>query len=115
MNQATQVIRPTAFKVKAAPSKRAVKANRRQAMAATGLATVAIALAALSLADLAHGVALVSPGSAGWQSWALAIGIDCGFITTEFGQLTIGEKLRKAIACYAKPLIIGTMIKAAPS
>jgi hypothetical protein len=83
---------------KAAPSKRAMKANRRQAMTATALGGVAVALAALSLNDLASGIALVSPNVSTWQAWALAIGIDAGFITTELVQLTISEKLRKAIA-----------------
>ena len=103
----------TSTKAKAAPSKRALKANRRQAMTATVLGGVAVALAALSLSDLAHGIALASPGSAGWQSWALAIGIDCGFIGTELVQLTIGEKLRKAIGRYSQSLIAGTMIGSA--
>jgi hypothetical protein len=78
-------------------------------MAATALGGVAVALAALSLHDLADGIALVSPGSSGWQSWALAVGIDCGFITTELLQLTIGEKLRKQISRYSQGLIVGTM------
>ena len=45
--------------------------------------------------------------------WALAIGIDCGFIATEFTQLAIGDKLRRAISGYTKPLIIGTMLGSA--
>jgi hypothetical protein len=99
MLQAVQLNTTKTFaKAKAAPSKRAMKANRRQAMTATALGGVAVALAALSLNDLASGIALVSPNVSTWQAWALAIGIDAGFITTELVQLTISEKLRKAIA-----------------
>ena len=94
-------------------TKRNTKALQRQTYAASGIGLVAVSLAALSLSDLAHGVALVSPGSAGWQSWALAIGIDCGFISTEFVQLSIPEKLRKSISGYTKPLILGTMLGSA--
>jgi hypothetical protein len=114
MLQAVQLNTTKAFtKAKAAPSRKAVKANQRQAMTATALGGVAVAAAALSLCDLAHGIALVSPASAGWQSWALAISIDCGFIGTELVQLTIGEKLQRSIARYSQSLIAGTMVGSA--
>ena len=113
MSQVVALNTTKAFAKAKSPSKRAIKANRRQAMTATALGGVAVALAALSLNDLASGIALVSPNVSTWQAWALAIGIDAGFITTELVQLTIGEKLRKAIARYSQGLIGGTMVGSA--
>jgi hypothetical protein len=51
-------------------------------------------LTALSLSHLAHGVEIVT-GSSTWESWAMAAGVDCGFITLELSQLAIGDIVRK--------------------
>lgn len=93
-------------------TKRAAKALQRQAYTALGIGGVSVALTALSLDHLAQGVTIVTH-TGGWQAWALAIGIDLGFIATELANLTIPEKLRKTISCYTKPLILGTMLGSA--
>jgi hypothetical protein len=114
MSQAPQVVAFPSKSPKAkSPSRKAAKQINRQAIAATALGGVAVALAALSLNDLASGIALVSPNVATWQAWALAVGVDCSFIATELIALTIGDKLRKTIARYSQGLIAGTMIGSA--
>jgi hypothetical protein len=92
----------------ASTSKRAVKALRRQTITAGLVGGVAVALTALSLHDLAEGVRIVTH-SATWQSYAMASGIDLGFISTELAMLTASDKERKAIAKFANPAIIGTL------
>ncbi len=37
------------------------------------------------------------------------IGIDLGFVALELSQLSIGDKLRKQVAKFAKPAIAGTV------
>jgi hypothetical protein len=113
MNQAAQVVRlpstkPQAPSVKHRIGKRATRAIRRQSILAGAIGVVAMALTALSLNHLAHGVELVTSSSP-WEAWAMAIGIDCGFIAVELSQITIGEKLRRKLAWYAKPAILGTL------
>ena len=111
MQQAAKIVTlPTSKKQasQARNTKRATRALRRQSFMAAGIGFVAVALIALSLKHLAQGVEIVTH-TGGWQAWALAIGIDLGFIATELAQITVGEKLRKSIVCYTKPLIIGTM------
>lgn len=96
----------------ATKSRRAVRAMRRQALAAAGIGLVAATLTGLSLSHLAHGIALVT-AAPDWQAWSMAVGIDLGFVGLELSQLTIGEKLRKAVACYTRPAIAGTLIGSA--
>jgi hypothetical protein len=91
-----------------AKSRKAVKAERRQAVTALLVGGVAVALTALSLHDLAEGVRIVTH-SATWQSYAMASGIDLGFVSTELAMLTASDKERKAIAKFANPAIIGTL------
>jgi hypothetical protein len=52
-------------------------------------------------------------GSSTWEAWAMAVGIDIGFVATELGQLVIGERLRKAISVYLKTTIFGTLAASA--
>jgi hypothetical protein len=73
---------------------RAAKALRRQAGTAIGVGLVAVTLTALSLSHLAHG---------------MAIGIDLGFVALELSQLAIGDKVRKQVARFARPAILGTL------
>jgi hypothetical protein len=111
MNQATVVKLPSTPKNQAPPrpkSKTAVKALRRQTITAGLVGGVAVALTALSLHDLAEGVRIVTH-SATWQSYAMASGIDLGFISTELAMLTASDKERKALARFANPAIIGTL------
>jgi hypothetical protein len=65
-------------------------------------------LTALSLHDLAEGFRIVTH-VAPWQSYAMASGIDLGFISTELAMLTASDKERKAISKFANPAIIGTL------
>jgi hypothetical protein len=111
MIQATVVKLPSTPKNQAPSrpkSRKAVKAERRQAVTALLVGGVAVALTALSLHDLAEGVRIVTH-SATWQSYAMASGIDLGFISTELAMLTASEKERKALAKFANPAIIGTL------
>jgi hypothetical protein len=96
---------------KRAPSRsdrRAHKALRRQAGTAIGVGTVAVTLTALSLSHLAHGVEIVT-GSSLWEAWAMAIGIDLGFVALELSQLAISDKVRRQVSRFARPAILGTL------
>jgi hypothetical protein len=94
-------------------SKRVVRALRRQVYSAVGVGSIAVTLTALSLTHLAHGIEIVTSAPA-WESYAMAIGIDLGFITAEFSQLlATNEKLRKQIARFTGPAIMGTLVGSA--
>ncbi len=100
-----------------APTKKSnrsmLKRMRRQAMAASAIGAVSVALVALSLDHLAHGIDIVT-GTTGWQSWAMAVGIDLGFIALEIAQLAAAtDKVAKSIAKFTKPAIVGTMLGSA--
>jgi len=72
------------------------------------IGAVACTLTGLSLSHLAHGISLVT-GAEVWEGWAMAVGIDIGFIALELSQLSIGDRLRKQVAKFAKPAILGTL------
>jgi hypothetical protein len=94
-------------------NRRALKALRRQSGAAIAIGGVGVTLVTLSLNHLAHGIELVT-GAPAWEAWAMAIGIDLGFVALEISQLAaMGEKLRKQIARWARPAILGTVIGSA--
>lgn len=91
------------------------KASRklnRQALMASGLGLAAGALICLSLDDLAKGIAEVTNIS-DWHAWAMAIGVDFGFVMLELSQLTMTDKLRKQLSRYSNPAIIGTLMGSA--
>src|SRR5262249_58184343 len=48
-------------------------------------------------------------GSSTWESWAMAIGIDLGFVALELSQLAISKKVRKQVGRFARPAILGTL------
>jgi hypothetical protein len=105
----------TVHQLKAAPkraahpaTRRAYKALRRQAGTAIGVGAVAVTLTTLSLSHLAHGIEIVT-GCQSWEGWAMAVGIDLGFVALELSQLAIGDKLRKQVARFARPAILGTL------
>jgi hypothetical protein len=75
---------------------------------AAAIGFVAVALTALSLSHLAGGVKLVTH-SADWQAWAMAVGIDLGFVCTELSQIVIHERLRRRLAVYSRLVIFGTL------
>jgi hypothetical protein len=94
-------------------NRQALKALRRQSGAAIAIGAVGVTLVTLSLNHLAHGIELVT-GAAPWEAWAMAVGIDLGFVALETSQLAAAsDKLRKQIARFAKPAIIGTLIGSA--
>lgn len=84
------------------------RAVRRQALSATAIGAVAATLTGLSLSHLATGIQLATSAPE-WQSWAMAVGIDLGFVALELSQLSIAEKLRRQVARYARPAIMGTL------
>jgi len=89
------------------------RALRRQAGAAIGIGFVAATVTALSLHHLADGITIVTHAS-GWESWAMAIGIDLGFVPAELSSiLATTDKVRKAIRKYSSPAIAGTLVGSA--
>jgi hypothetical protein len=94
-------------------NRRALKALCRQSGAAIAIGAVGVTLVTLSLNHLAHGIDLVT-GAPAWEAWAMAVGIDLGFVALEASQLAaMGEKLPKQIARWARPAILGTVIGSA--
>jgi hypothetical protein len=91
------------------PSNHWRKAMRRQSLSATGIGLAIIVLTTLSLSHLASGITIVTHSPA-WQGWALAIGIDCGFILMELACITtMADKVRRVVERYASPAIAGTL------
>ena len=88
--------------------RRALKALRRQAGTALGVGAVAVTLTALSLSHLAHGIEIVT-GCQPWEGWAMAVGIDLGFVALELSQLAVADKLRRQVSRFARPAILGTL------
>lgn len=90
-----------------------IRRMHRQALAGGAIGAVAICLMALSLSHLAAGIELVTGGH-GWESWAMAIGIDCGFVALELGQIAaFTEKVKRTVARFARPTILATMLGSA--
>jgi hypothetical protein len=109
MNATLHTLKTAAPKRAAHPNtRRANKALRRQAGTAIGVGAVAVTLTALSLSHLAHGIEIVT-GCQRWEGWAMAVGIDLGFVALELSQLAIGDKLRKQVSRFARPAILGTL------
>jgi hypothetical protein len=94
-------------------TRRMAAALRRQTGTAIATGAVATALVALSLSHLAHGIEIVTY-SPTWEAWAMAVGIDLGFVTIELSQvLATTEAVRRRIARHAKPAVAGTLIGSA--
>jgi hypothetical protein len=88
---------------------RATRAMQRQAATAVGIGAVAVTLTALSLSHLAHGIELVTH-TADWEAWAMAVGIDLGFVALELSQLAaVSDHVRRQVSRFARPAIIGTL------
>jgi hypothetical protein len=73
---------------------------------------VALVLLGLSLSHLASGVAIVT-GAGYSDGWAMAIGIDLGFIALELATLVAPADKRDAVTRYASPAIVGTLATSA--
>lgn len=94
-------------------NRKAAKKLQRQSKAAIGIGVVATTLTALSLSHLAHGIEIVCCAPS-WQGWAMAVGIDCGFIGLELASISAATvHVGKQIATFAKPAIIGTLVLSA--
>jgi hypothetical protein len=78
-------------------SARMARALNRQAGTAIGVGTVAVTLTALSLSHLARGVEIITASSSS-EAWAMAVGIDLGFIALELSQLAISDKVRRQVS-----------------
>lgn len=107
----TNVVKlPVQKSVGKAKSKRAIKVSRAQALAATGVMSVALVLTGLSLTHLSHGIELVTHAPS-WEAWSMALGVDLGFIALELAQLVpMQDKTRNKIKGYMKWGIIGTLV-----
>lgn len=91
-------------------SKRSVTLQHR-----AGTATLLIAgvLTCLSLSHLAHGVAVVTHAPI-WEAWAMAIGIDLGFLACEAACiLAATNKAVEITRKFAKPTVISLLVASA--
>jgi len=105
--------KPAANPAPVVRSKSWLRKMARQRSAAYGIGVVAVVLMGLSLSHLASGVHALTHGDE-WHAWAMAVGIDAGFIGLELGQLCVAnETVRRTIAKWAEPTIIGTLIVSA--
>lgn len=80
-----------------------------------GQVTLVIAgiLTLLSLSHLAHGVQVVTHAPM-WEAWAMAIGIDLGFLACEAACVLAATDAAKSIVNrFAKPTVIATMVASA--
>lgn len=79
-----------------------------------GYATLTIAgvLTFLSLSHLAHGVSIVTHAPT-WEAWAMAIGIDLGFLSCEAACVLVTDQARAMVNRFAKPTVIATMLGSA--
>jgi hypothetical protein len=57
---------------------------------------------------LAREVEIITASSSG-EAWAMAVGINLGFIAIELSQLAINDKVRKQVSRFARPAILGTL------
>lgn len=114
MTTQTNVVRlPRAAKLIDRRRKQAVRISRSQALAAGSVGTVALVLTALSLTHLSHGIEMVTHSPV-WESWAMAFGIDAGFVAIELAMLCpMSDKTARAIKSYATWAIGGTLVGSA--
>lgn len=88
------------------------KKLKRQMLSGVGIGAVAACLTGLSLSHLSHGIEIVTNCDS-IEAWAMAIGIDLGFVSLELAQINATEKVAKLIKSYTKPAIVGTLIGSA--
>jgi len=73
---------------------------------------VSSVLLALSLSHTAEGVHMIT-GSIDVQSWAMAVGIEAGYVSLELAMLLAPSHLRARVARFAYPAIVGTLMGSA--
>ncbi len=104
--------RPISLPRRRAPRRSAASSParmRRQRLAAGASGTVAIILTGLSLTHLAHGIAVVT-SAAPWETWAMATGIDLGFLAAESAMLcAASEPVRRTVGRWAHPTVIASL------
>jgi hypothetical protein len=76
------------------------------------LAGTTVGLMAVSLTHLSDGVTQLT-AIPEWQSWAMAIGIDCMLISVALAQLTASPEVKKDIAAVAHSMEAGTLVMSA--
>lgn len=105
----TVVSMKTAAAPAARPRKKTAEQKRSQFKTAASAAVggVAVALTALSLTHLAHGVELMT-GASPWQCWLTAAGVDLGFVALEAISLAVASDKRASqqVDRWARPFII---------
>ena len=89
-----------------------VRMSKQQALGAVILGLVAVVLIALSLAHLAHGIELVTR-SPRWEAWAMAVGIDLGFVALELAKITANDRTMKQVARSLNVAIVATLVGSA--
>lgn len=115
MNEAAKVVKFPKKVVKTNPKLSSINRRqlRQQLLSGAAVSVVALTLTGLSLNHLAHGIAIVTHSDM-IESWAMAIGVDLGFVAVEMAQMSVtNEKLSKEINQYAGPTIVGTMVGSA--
>src|SRR5437867_8257438 len=88
-----------------------MRMSKQQATGAAVNSLIAGVLIALSLSHLAHGIELA--GSPAWEAWAMAFGIDLGFVGLELTKITANERTMKAIGTITNWAIVLTMMGSA--
>jgi hypothetical protein len=76
------------------------------------LAGTTVGLMAVSLTHLSDGVTQLT-AIPEWQSWAMAVGIDCMLISVALAQLTAPPDVKRDIAVVAGSMEIGTLAMSA--
>jgi hypothetical protein len=73
------------------------------------LACTTVALMAVSLTHLSDGVTQLT-AIPSWQTWAMAVGIDCMLISVALAQLTAPPDVKRDIALVARCMEGGTLV-----
>jgi hypothetical protein len=76
------------------------------------LAGTTVGLMAVSLTHLSDGVTQLT-AIPSWQSWAMAVGIDCMLISVALAQLTAPPDVKRDIAIVARCMEAGTLVMSA--
>jgi hypothetical protein len=89
-----------------------MRETRRVPWSVYPLAGATVALMGISLTHLSDGVTQLA-GLPPWQSWSMAIGIDCMLIAVALALLTAAADVKKDIARVAHAMEVGTLAMSA--
>ncbi len=103
----------TKLKTNFAPIKQQSASHKRkmhrQRICSYGVGTISLVLMGLSLSHLAGGIQLLT-GCGTYAAWAMAMGIDLGFISLELSQLcAVSPALRATVTRFAGPAVKVTL------